>query len=312
MTPIDSEVPRKALDGPYEFDTLHPFSPPVFYPTNEVFFAIFDADLDGVAELLPSDDLYPVRISPNRAALMVAAMAYRYDIVLGADGVMRTGPAYGEVMIAAPVTVGEPSRPLVPLVRLASTPWEMEVFVLHLPVTTVEAWEAGRKIWNAPKFVADMHFDLGERRSIITLSEGGRTVLQMAVRKGGRLSADSGTVAIHTSKDGRLLRSDTVMGGVRSLRLGRGGAAIRWGSHEVAEQLRGLDISDTAAAGVTYERHHAQLNGPEPVGEARPYDGLLRAAEPERGRFVIAYPGTPPIDVCAVGPNDNVPVEPTG
>lgn len=148
---------------------------PLFYHHNDVFTSVHAASYDAVAAELPSQMIRPARWADDRA--LVAVTAFRYHAVTwtAGDGSASSLAPYGEISIAAVVTAG-PARRVLPLLS-----GQLRGFVLHLPVTTLEARDGGIAGWGFPKFVADMDFaeDPGFRR--VRLSEGGSPILTLTV-----------------------------------------------------------------------------------------------------------------------------------
>jgi hypothetical protein len=174
------------------------------------------------------------------------------------------------------------------------------VFPLHIPVTTVQAWDSGRMIGNAPKFVADMDFRLGTRSCAVTLDEGGERILLLEARRGGWTQHEDGDLVFYTVQEGQLVRTRCRVVGTRQTRLGPGGGRLHLGEHPIADQLRALGVSSTPLAVRTYLRHSLTLPAGEAVGPARRYDGWLRGDEKEQGTLLVRYDHLPPIDVNSV------------
>jgi hypothetical protein len=300
-----------SANGPYFGEFIDPFSLPARYPNNEAFMGIFGADIDKVRALLPSEDLHPVRLTAGRAAIAVSAMYFPLDIIRGSDGKAATGPAYGEMSIAALCTFRSEAPPFLPLAGLPlRDEWQLGVFFLHLPVTSIEAWEAGRIVWNAPKFVADMDFELGPDALAATLEENGQRILRLVTRRGGITRRDNNPLIWFAPKDGKLLRSRCEVDGVQQLRIGKGAGRLELGDHPIADELRWMGIDTKPMAVQTYLRHSLVLPAPEIVGAAETHDGLLRDEEPRRGRLVLHYPNVAPIDVYALAADQTTKIEP--
>ncbi len=144
---------------------------PVFYHHNDVFTSVHAASYDAVAAELPSEVIQPARWRDGRA--MVAVTAFRYHAITwtATDGSTSSLAPYGEISVAAVVTVGQ-APPVLPLLA-----GQLRGFVLHLPVTTIEARGFGIAGWGFPKFVADMDFTEDPSFRRVHLSEGGSPIL---------------------------------------------------------------------------------------------------------------------------------------
>lgn len=251
---------------------------PIRYYRTDCFLAIFAADFEAVAATLPSARLTPVRVTGGRAA--VAVVAYNY---------LETGVgSYGEIGVAALCTLDGTAPPLLPLLRETADP-RFGAFVLHLPVTTRIARDAGRTVWGYPKFTADMAFDLRPERRGVTLHEGGDEILRLQVRNQGRLVRDDKPVVTFTEHHGDLFRTSVATRAVYHLGVGRRHGRLELGNHEVAGQLSGLGIATEALATKSYVAHAAVLPTGEPIGPAdRPARGFSGTDAPF-GRHTVRY-----------------------
>lgn len=311
MDDLQTRRPRREADGPISGASFEPFFLPVRYPHNEAFVGIFGIDLDAALARLPSDDLHPVRLRRDRAALAIGAFLYRNPVTEVESGAIRAGMTYGEIGITLMCTT-RPTPPLLPLAELPiGESRKFGLFILHLPVTTFEAYEAGRIIWNAPKFVADMDFTIGPDELAVELSEGGTSILRLETRRGGWTRPDREDLVWYASKDQNLLRTDAPVDGIQQLRVGGRSGQLELGAHPIADELRELDADTTPTAVRTYLRHSLILPAPEIVGASKPYDGWLRHNEPQQGRLTVTYPELPPIDVYSISAEGGYLTEPT-
>lgn len=260
---------------------------PVFYHRNDVFMAVHAASYDAVAAELPSGVIRPARWADGRA--LVAVTAFRYHAITWAagDGSPGSLAPHGEVAVAAVVTVG-PARRMLPLLAAP-----LRGFVLHLPVTTIEAREGGLVGWGAPKFVADMDFTEAPGFRRVALSEGGSPILTLTVRPRGPVLPDRRTLLAHTVLHGELL--EIAMPVLGHLQARPGGGDLVLGDHEVGRRLRRLQLSAASLAVFSYLDHRSILPAGRPIGPARDYHGYA-GADRAFGRFTVSYPGTPPID----------------
>ena len=264
---------------------------PVFYHHNDVFTSVHAASYDAVAAELPSQVIRPARWADGRA--LVAVTAFRYHAVTwtAGDGSATSLAPYGEISVAAVVTAG-PARRVLPLLS-----GQLRGFVLHLPVTTLEARDGGIAGWGFPKFVADMDFteDPGLRR--VRLSEGGSPILTLTVRPRGPVLPERRPLVAYTGLHGELLETVIPVLGRRQAR--PGGGELVLGDHEVARRLRRLQISPAPLAVFSFLDHCSILPAGRPVGPARDYHGYT-GADRAFGRLTVSYPGTPPLDQYAV------------
>ena len=180
------------------------------------------------AAILPEGSgLHPALALPGRGVLVVVCFNY-HDSSVG---------AYGEVALGV---LCAPRRlpPVLPVLLDQHLPG-LGVYVWHLPVTTLIALEAGRTLWNYPKFLADISFD----GPTCELSEGGRRILQLSVRASGRKHVQEQVFRSYTVRDRKLLR--TVIRSQMEYRLARGRSAgrLELGEHPIGRAVAALEPS---------------------------------------------------------------------
>lgn len=254
------------------------FDLPIRYFRTDCFIGVFSADLDAVRSLIPSQRLSPVRLRSNRAA--VGVVAYNY-IETG------IGP-YGEIGIAALCTSGGFAPPLLTALLETRNP-RFGAFVLHLPVTSRIARDAGRFVWGYPKFVADMDFDLRPESRRVELSEAGKDILGLEVRHSGPMVTDRNPLVTFSVEGGDLLRTEVASRASYHVGLGRSAGQLTLGSHPIADELREMNISREPIATKSFVSHAAILPRGKVLARAdRAYDGY-RGSDDEFGRHTIRY-----------------------
>lgn len=263
---------------------------PAFYHDNDVFTSLHTASYEKVAAALPSDMLRLVRWTDGRALLSVTA--FRYHAVTSSGPDVQSMAPYGEVSVAAVVTMG-PAPRVTPLLQS-----RVSGFVLHLPVTTREARDAGVIVYGFPKFVADMHFDEEPGCRQVEVSEGEDTILTLTVRPAGPVLTDKRPLVAYTALHGELLETVIPVRGRMQIRFGRAAGELRLGNHEVGRQLRGLDIAPTPLCVFSYLEHRSILPPGRVAGPARDYLGYL-GTERDFGQFTVSYPHAMRLDQYA-------------
>jgi len=263
----------KAVDvGPALVDV------PIMYYRDDCFLGFFSAAYEPTRALLPSSEMHPVTLPNGRAIVGVTAFNYLETSL---------GP-YGEIAVIIACTYGRRGLPMLPLLlegRYAG--WG--VFVLHLPVTNILARDAGRAIFGYAKFVADMDFERRPTHQRVRLSEGDSHILTLTVQQRGLTQKDNRPIITYSVLDGELLRTTVPSRAVYQMGLGSGLGTLALGDHEIADQLRALDISPTAFATRNYLTRSGILPAGEPVGPSdRPYDGYP-GEEREYGRLTVNY-----------------------
>lgn len=262
---------------------------PVMYYRDDSFMGIFGAAYEPVRTLLPSHDLYPVTLPDGRATIGIFAFNY-----------LETGIGpYGEIGIAIPCTHGHQAPALLPLLLESRYPgWGG--FVLHLPVTSIVARDGGRIGFGYTKFVADMAFQKRPAYQSVRMSEGGDHILTLTVRQSGLTLKDNRPLITYSVLNGELLRTTIPSRAVYQLGLTPGSATLELGNHEIAQQLRSLDISATAAFAKNYLTRSGILPAGEPLGPAdRPHVGYA-GQDREYGQLTVDYDDmVEPIDIYA-------------
>lgn len=254
------------------------FDLPILYFRDDCFLAVFGANHEAVQAALPVNDLHPVTLPDGRAAIIVIAFNYLETSI---------GP-YGEVGIGIPCTYGYQATPLVPLLLEGHTPgWG--IFVLHLPVTTQTACDAGRGAWGYPKFVADMEFLKQPDCQQVRLSEGNRHIFTFAVEQQGIPLKDNRPLVTYTVHDHHLLKTTIPSRAVYQAGFLPGSGHLSLGDHPVAHQLREFDLSPTSI----FTKNYLTRSGILPVGERvtkieQSYTGYI-GKEQANGRLTVQY-----------------------
>jgi hypothetical protein len=132
-----------------------PFELPIDSSRTPALMAAFPIDAARAAELMPADELHPLRVSPRHGVLAITVIDYQ------ATDIGR----YVEFSIAVACTRGErPAPPLLPalLQRLYGT----GQLILDLPVSTEISVKGGKGVWGMPKHQAYLEFDAEPRRVV--------------------------------------------------------------------------------------------------------------------------------------------------
>lgn len=247
------------------------------------------AAFESVRAVIPTDALHPVRWLDGRALVFVAAMRHQ-DVTASFDsGEPFISPPYGEVSVGVMVTRRPAPRGLPVFGR------SLRGFVLHMPVTTAIAAESGRLLLGSPKFVSDMDFVEEPLRRAVTVSEGDREIMTVQVRPSGLVTVNRAPVIIYSVLDGQLLESTVRFFGHRQTMIGSASGHVHLGDHPVADELRGLAVDTAPLMAANYLEARMLFGAGVPVATADEYRGYV-GQEPERGRYTVAYPDSPPLD----------------
>jgi hypothetical protein len=292
------------LGTAYHYPAAHGQDPvtaylPPLYLDNHGVMGVFAAPVDAVREILPSDDLHPVRLDRRRAAIGVAAFLYeRWWCRVDGHGVVQ-GEPYGEVTVAPLCTFGSPAPPMLPLLGLPLPPrWRMGMFVQHMPVMYWVAMEAGRKIANFPKFIVDMDVVQDAEGTTCRIEEHGRDLLEISVGRAGTVRSLERPLLAYTVREGRLLRSEMPTLAAALVTRQPGTARLELGDHPLADGLRSLGVEQRSVGAYSYLSFSIRLEAPVDVGPGRPHDGY-RGEGREHGRLTLSTFGSDPVDVYA-------------
>ena len=128
------------------------FALPVNSQRTPALMAAFPIDAALAAELLPGDEIHPLRVWGDRGALVITVLDYEVTDI----------GRYVEFSIAIACTHGaRPAPPLLP--ALLTRRYGTGQFVFDLPVSTEISVKGGKGIWGMPKHQASLDFVISER-----------------------------------------------------------------------------------------------------------------------------------------------------
>jgi len=135
------------LEGRYSLVDGIPFQLPVRGSETPVMFAVFTLDADKAAELLPGNELHPLRLWGNKGLLVVSVIDYRKTNI----------GKYIEYSIGIACTHGlKPAPALLPGLLLKH--YGTGQYVFDLPVSTEVSVKGGKGIWGMPKHQASLNY----------------------------------------------------------------------------------------------------------------------------------------------------------
>ncbi len=130
-----------------------PFTLPVASHESPALMAAFPIDAQAAAELLPGDEVHPLRVWGKRALLVISVVDYRSTNI----------GRYIEFSVAIACTHGErPAPALTP--ALAQRLYGTGQYVIDLPVSSEVSVKGGKGIWGMPKHQANLDFVIAPRR----------------------------------------------------------------------------------------------------------------------------------------------------
>ena len=207
------------------------FTPTFYYDTAQLS-VVFVTPVDRIRELLPSDRLHPLRLTPRSGLTVISAYHYR-DCDIG---------PYFEVLFGFPVSVDKRAPVLAGLWRLMAGGGA--IWIWQLPVTTEIARDLGVSVAGYPKFLANIEFGSDAGIATCRLREGDREILSLRVKHGRpRRVGNRMRYELVTVKDDHLVRSIAVNCYPHATRSFSGRkAALELGDHPLADQIRQLNF----------------------------------------------------------------------
>jgi len=146
---------------------------PIFYYDAAALTVIFAARSDVLRKFLPKREYHPLPLFPGLGAIAITCFLYR-------DTDIRP---YNEISISIPISYKR--RPCIPglgLLRSMLTR-EFHVYIHHLPVTTEIALKGGVWVYNYPKFMSTIDFEIRESDVAVALREGEELIFRMTAPK---------------------------------------------------------------------------------------------------------------------------------
>ncbi len=132
-----------------------PFTLPVASHESPALMAAFSIDAHAAAELLPGDEVHPLRVWGERALLLISVVDYRSTNI----------GRYIEFSVAIACTHGErPAPTLTPALPLAQRLYGTGQYVIDLPVSSEVSVKGGKGIWGMPKHQANLDFVIAPRK----------------------------------------------------------------------------------------------------------------------------------------------------
>jgi hypothetical protein len=212
-----------------------PFLLPIDSTDTSALMAGFTVDADRARELLPGNELHPVRLPRNRGLLVVTVVDYR------ATDIGR----YIEFSVALACTHGRRAAPPL-LPGLLQRPFGTGQYVLDLPVSTEISVKGGKGIWGMPKHRAYLEFEAGAKTAVSRYYLNGAPAVSIEVDRPLFSGLPLSAAAVNYSAFRGLLMKSTIYfrgrGGVR-MPLTRA-ARLTIGDQERVAPLKTLAIAE--------------------------------------------------------------------
>ncbi|MCU4742118.1 acetoacetate decarboxylase family protein [Natronoglomus mannanivorans] len=211
--------------------------------------AAFLASAPVLERVLP-DELAPIRVTPTRALVVFAAVAY--DHVDGVD-------SYDEFAAIVPAVVGSGGV----LSMINAVTGTIGGYVTYLPVTTESGKALGTDVWGFPKEVADVTItdEFGIRRARVETradgesedtepedAEPGEHVVSLSISPPRTTRHRSISTTGFARRDGSLLAMGIDLRGDLAIRpFGHATLEVGSGTHPITDHLAALEIGRSVA-----------------------------------------------------------------
>ena len=208
-----------------------PFLLPIDSTDVSALMAGFTVDADRARELLPGNELHPVRLLRNRGLLVITVVDYR------ATDIGR----YIEFSVALACTHGRRAAPPL-LPGLLQRPFGTGQYVLDLPVSTEISVKGGKGIWGMPKHQANLDFVAGEQQVSSQYDLDGHLAVRIEIDRPRRLRLPLDVAGTNYCQfRGMMMKSSIYFSGGMHLAVGRRASArLTLGDHPRADPLRDL------------------------------------------------------------------------
>lgn len=257
------------------------FDLPILYHRDDAFALYFSANYQSVKAAMPSDKLNPVILPGGKAIAAIGVFNY-IDTSIG---------PYGEIAVALPAVYGKPmtaTKGILAALMESKYPG-FGVVVMHLPVTRIEARDAGRGEWGYTKFIADMHFSITPEYMQCQMLEGDEQILDIRAKRRGFYLRDKKPFTTYSVKNGNLIKTIIPQLACKRVSPITGGSYLKLGNHPVADSIRELGLSTKPIMSVYYPERAAILPSGTVIEKGvRPMEGYL--GKDRKADHTIVYP----------------------
>ena len=211
------------------------FALPVNSEDTPSLLAIFPIDARRAAELIPGDEVHPLRVWGDRGALVVTVLNYEVTDI----------GRYVEFSVAIACTHGErPAPPLLP--ALLARWYGTGQYVVDLPVSTEISVKAGKGIWGMPKHQANLDFVISKRMVSSQYDLDGQLALRIEIDRPRFAALPVAAAAVnYCAFRGMLMKSSIYFRGKAGLNLPfTRSARLVVGDHPRVAPLKQLDIAE--------------------------------------------------------------------
>lgn len=210
-----------------------PFTLPVQARNSPALMAGFFCDYKKAAELLPGNEIHPVRYFNGKAIFMVTVIDYR-ETSIG---------KYIEYSIAIACTRGpRPAPKMLPVILMKH--YHTGQFILDLPVSSEISVKGGKGIWGMPKHKASLDFIITDKMVSSQYEKDGEFAFRIEIEKPARCNLPVKVGSVNYSHFRNMLMASYIYidakAGIRLGRKARGALFI--GNHPRTRFMRDLEI----------------------------------------------------------------------
>ena len=210
-----------------------PFTLPVQARNSPALMAGFFCDYKKAAELLPGNEIHPVRYFNGKAIFMVTVIDYR-ETSIG---------KYIEYSIAIACTRGpRPAPKMLPVILMKH--YHTGQFILDLPVSSEISVKGGKGIWGMPKHKASLDFIITDKMVSSQYEKDGEFAFRIEIEKPARCNLPVKVGSVNYSHFRNMLMASYIYidakAGIRLGRKARGALFI--GNHPRTSFMRDLEI----------------------------------------------------------------------
>lgn len=229
---IPNRLKRQA--GRYSLVDGIPFQLPIYCKDSPCLMAAFSINAEKARELLPGNEIYPLRFW-NKGALVITVIDYR-DTVIG---------KYIEYSIAIACTHGpKPAPRLLP--ALFMNAYGTGQYVYDLPVSTEISVKGGKGIWGMPKHQGNLDFIISEETVSAQYDKEGQFAMRIEIQKprNAWLPVNM-AVTNYCQYRGMLMKSSLYFKAKAGFTfLKKGAARLTIGDHPRVRALKELEIAE--------------------------------------------------------------------
>ena len=215
------------------------FALPVNSTDSPALLAIFPIDARRAADLIPGDEVHPLRIWGDRGALVITVINYEVTDI----------GRYIEYSIAIACTHGErPAPPLLPVLLMGR--YGTGQYVVDLPVSSEISVKGGKGIWGMPKHQANLSFAIGKRTVSSQYDLDGQLAMRIEVDRPRLTAIPVATAGVnYCAFRGMLMKSYIYFRGRAGIALPfTRSARLVIGDHPRLAALKGLGIGERPVA----------------------------------------------------------------